>query len=75
MTAAERLQVATDAHQPSKPLRPAIVLTGIHEGLIDQLVEATSRRTGEPPADVRHAVELAIVTRGIAALQEELGKA
>lgn len=75
MTAAERLNVATDDHEPSRPLRPAIALTPTHVALLDQLVEQTSARTGERAEEVRRAVEIAVVTRGIAALQEELGRA
>lgn len=75
MTAAERLAVVVDRHAASRPLRPAIVLAPLQIEQVDQLVEATSRRTGERPEDVRRAVEIAIITRGIAALQEELGKA
>jgi hypothetical protein len=40
---------------------------------VERLVRLMAARTGETTAQVRRAVEIAIVTRGIAAVQEELG--
>lgn len=38
---------------------------------IDRLVERVAARTGEPPALCRRGVEIAVLTRGVAALREE----
>ncbi len=75
MTAAERLRILQDDHHPSRPLKPAIMLTAIHQDLLDQLIERVCRSTGQSPEDVRREVELRVLALGIDALQQELGKA
>lgn len=41
---------------------------------IDDLVEATSARTGETPEQVRRGVEVSVLCRGIDALKREEGR-
>lgn len=41
---------------------------------LEQLVEDTSRRNGEPPDRVRRAVEIAVLKRGIESLRKEVGR-
>lgn len=67
---------ATDARpvnsERAKTEEPrAITLTPIQASLVDQLVEREAKRLGETPERARRMVEIGIVTRGIAALQED----
>ena len=57
---------------PVAPLQDAIRVPGEAQEMIDRLVAQTSRRTGEPPTRVRRSVELAVLTRGISAVEQEL---
>lgn len=67
---------ATDARpvkseRENSAVTAAIALTPIHAALVDQLVEREAKRLGESPESVRRAVEIGILTRGIAAVQED----
>jgi hypothetical protein len=54
---------------------PVIRLNPILEALLTELVNASTLRTGEAPERARRAVELAVVSRGIEALQADVGVA
>ena len=59
--------------QPSESSpRPSIQLNPIMDGLIEQLATRYAEKTGEPVALVRRAIEIAVVTRGVEAVQVEL---
>jgi hypothetical protein len=51
---------------------PVIRLNPILEALLTDLVATSARRTGETPERARRAVELAVVSRGIEAVQAEV---
>ena len=48
-----------------------IVLSMVHAALLEQLVQREAKRLGEEPESVRRIVELGVLTRGIAAMQEQ----
>lgn len=52
--------------------RPAIALSVAQRDLLDRLVERAAEKLGQRPEDVRRCVEIAVVTRGVEALKEEL---
>jgi hypothetical protein len=69
--------VATDrsldkgGHQNSAE-GPAIALNEIHARALERLAIEVAELTGEPVAMVRRAVELSVVTRGIAWVRENM---
>jgi len=61
------------ADAAAKLVSPSLPLTEAQSALVDRLVEKFVARMGsKDPVSVRRLVEVAILTRGIAALEESL---
>ena len=69
-TAAPKLELVIEGRALPVGLE-AIRVPPILLACLDQLVERVARRTGEPIERVRRSVEIAVLTRGVTALQEE----
>lgn len=57
---------------PTLPLRSTVRVPPALLDALDRLVERMATRTGEPPVAVRRAIEIAVLQRGVAALEGEL---
>jgi hypothetical protein len=63
----------TAARQSERPAPRTIVVPDVMEKDLEELVERTARRLGERPEQTRRAVEIAVLSRGMAAIRKDEG--